>query len=215
MTIFTEGRHPLEFLLSEAEGSISREARTIAAGSGVLAAGTILGRILDGAATAAVKASGANTGTGTISAVSLLGGAKTGLYTVRFTAATVYTVEDPDGFVLATNGATGTAFADDLAFTITAGGTPFAAGDGFDITVAAGSLKFVPSPDTGTDGSQVGAEILAYPVDATSADVKATTIARLAEVNAKCLSFHSSIGTDAAKQAAKIAQLAASQIIAR
>lgn len=40
-----EGKHTAEFLLSEGEGSISREQVTIAAAAGALAAGTVLGKI--------------------------------------------------------------------------------------------------------------------------------------------------------------------------
>lgn len=42
---FTEGRHNGEGLLSEATGSRSREAITIASGSGIIAPGSVLGRI--------------------------------------------------------------------------------------------------------------------------------------------------------------------------
>ena len=42
-TVFTEGRHPGEFLLSELPGQQSREIITIAAGSGVIAPGSVLG----------------------------------------------------------------------------------------------------------------------------------------------------------------------------
>lgn len=45
MTVFNEGRAPAGFLLSEASGQRSREAITIASGAGVLAAGTVLGKI--------------------------------------------------------------------------------------------------------------------------------------------------------------------------
>lgn len=45
MTVFTEGRHAGEFLKSEAAGSRSRDAVTIVSGAGVLAAGTVLGKI--------------------------------------------------------------------------------------------------------------------------------------------------------------------------
>ncbi|TVR06635.1 MAG: head decoration protein [Salinarimonadaceae bacterium] len=49
MTVFTEGRHPGEFLLTEATGSRSRDAIVIASGAGVLAPGTVLGRFTSGA----------------------------------------------------------------------------------------------------------------------------------------------------------------------
>lgn len=45
MTVYTEGRHPGEFLLSEAAGQRSREAITIASGAGVVAPGTVLGKV--------------------------------------------------------------------------------------------------------------------------------------------------------------------------
>lgn len=44
-TVFTEGRHPGEFLLTEGNGQISREVGIIVSGSGVIAPGTVLGRI--------------------------------------------------------------------------------------------------------------------------------------------------------------------------
>lgn len=42
---FTEGKRTAEFLLSEGNGSISREQVTIAAAAGAMAAGTVLGKI--------------------------------------------------------------------------------------------------------------------------------------------------------------------------
>jgi hypothetical protein len=44
-SIFTAGRRAGEFLVSEANGSLSRDVITIASGSGVLAAGTVLSRL--------------------------------------------------------------------------------------------------------------------------------------------------------------------------
>jgi hypothetical protein len=38
-------RHPGEFILSEANGQRSREAITIASGAGIIAAGTVLGKV--------------------------------------------------------------------------------------------------------------------------------------------------------------------------
>ncbi len=45
MTKFTEGRHPTEGLMSEANGHRSRDNITIAAGSGIIEPGTVLGKI--------------------------------------------------------------------------------------------------------------------------------------------------------------------------
>jgi ABC-type Fe3+ transport system substrate-binding protein len=44
-TTYTEGLHTAEFLLSEAEGSYSREQVTLAAAAAALMAGTLLGKV--------------------------------------------------------------------------------------------------------------------------------------------------------------------------
>lgn len=216
-TTFTETPRDLAFLLSEANGMLSREAITILSGEGKLSAGTVLGKILYGAATAAAK-SGGNTGNGTISAVTVIGGsgAKTGVYKVRFTAATTWNLVDPDGFEVGA-GVTGTPNANDLAFTITAGGTPFVAGDGFDITVAAGSGKYVASPNAltaGKEGAEIACAVLAYETDATSADATAVAITNDAEVKTPMLVYAASVN-DSTKKAAKLTQLRAVTIKAR
>jgi hypothetical protein len=70
------------------------------------------------------------------------------------------------------------------------------------------SGKYVPSPATGSDGSQVAKAINAYRVDATGDDVQAVVIARLAEVNGNLLIYDASVN-DATKVLAKATQLAA------
>ena len=45
MTVLVETRHPGEFILSEANGQRSRETITIASGAGIIAAGTVLGKV--------------------------------------------------------------------------------------------------------------------------------------------------------------------------
>lgn len=215
MSIATEGPRDLGFILTELPGTLSRDVVTILSGSGKLDAGTVLGQIKAGAATAAAKAGG-NTGNGTISAVTLLTGVKVGVYRLRFTAATTWNLVDPEGFEIG-GGSNGAANANDLAFTTTAGGTPFVAGDGFDITVVAGSNKYVPSPAALVDG-KVGAEIaiaiLGYAVDATAADVDAVVIGNDAEVKKPVLIFDASVDNDT-KRNAKLTQLRLANIKAR
>lgn len=123
MPVLNEGRHPGEFIVSEANRSLSRDTITIASGAGIVKPGTVLGK---------VTASG----------------------------------------------------------------------------------KFVPSPATGSDGSQVGSAINIYEVDATSSDMKVAAIVRVAEVNGGELEFHASVNDDA-KKAAKRAQLLAVDIVSR
>lgn len=126
MTVFTEGRHAAEFIMSEANGNRSRDNVTIAGGSGgagVVPAGTVLGKL-------------------------------------------------------------------------TSGG------------------EYIPSPDSGADGSQTAIAVLLDDVDATAGDVVAAVIARDAEINGNCITYDASV-SDAGKKATKAAQLAAVGIIVR
>lgn len=125
-TSFTETPRDLAFLLSEANGMLSREVLTIKSGSGKLLAGTILGKV-------------------------------------------------------------------------TADG------------------KHVPSPNTsvaGKEGAETGVAILAFEVDATSADVPAVCVTNDAEVKSPMLVFDTTVN-DAAKRATKISQLRSVNIKAR
>ena len=114
MTVLVETRHPGEFILSEANGQRSRETITIASGAGVIAAGTVLGK---------VTASG----------------------------------------------------------------------------------KYVASAVGASDGSEVPAAINIYGADASASDVTVSAIARDAEVNGKCLTYHADRDQPAEKTAAHAA----------
>jgi hypothetical protein len=72
--------------------------------------------------------------------------------------------------------------------------------------------QYVPSPASGSDGSQTASAINLYPVDATDADVDAVVLVRTARVVADCLSYDASVDTDNEK-AAKAAQLEAVGIV--
>lgn len=74
--------------------------------------------------------------------------------------------------------------------------------------------KYLPSPATGSDGSQTAIAILWDDVDATDGDVVVGAVTRDAEVRAADLSFDSSVD-DNTKKAAKYTQLAAVGIIVR
>ncbi len=215
----TEGRHSAEFIMSEASGSRSRDTITVASGA-ALVAGTVVGKITIGAATAAEKSGGnaANTGAITMDATTpVLVGAKVGVYTVRcITAASnsgTFRVTDPDGFVLG-DVAVAATFANDIKFSIADGSQDFIVGEGFDVTVAAGSGKYVAAPDTSYNGSHVATGIVIYATESASADVKVAAIVRSAEVNGNILTYASSVD-DADKKAVKVAQLAALGILVR
>jgi len=222
MTKFTEGRHPGEGLMSEANFHRSRGKAVVALGSGVFKPGAVLGKITLGAAASAAKAGG-NTGTGALTldaTTPVLAGAKAGVYQVRCIEASagggVFRVSDPDGFNLG-DVAVGQTFANDIKFAIADGDPDFALGDGFDVTVDPGSGKYAPSPDAltaGIEGAEVACAIAIYGGDATTEEVEVAIIERDAEWNGNTLSFDASVNSDG-KKASKVAQLAAAGIIAR
>lgn len=252
----TEARRTGEFILSEANGTRSREEITIAAEAGALAAGTILGKkdkadssavvtgsiaakvltvtavtsgklavgqtISGSGVTAGTKITGLLTGTGgtgtysvsatqtvasttitgsgatvaafahnaastgTIASVVVGAGAKPGAYKVVViepaTNKGAFQVEDPDGVIVGI-GEVATEFAGGgLTFTVTDGDTDFKAGEGFTITVAAGSGEYVAYAADATDGSEVPAGILYAAAQDSTAAQKAVIIARDAEV---------------------------------
>ncbi len=153
------------------------KAVTILSGVGALLLGTLLGKILLGAATSAAK-SGGNTGDGTLTmdaTTPILARAKVGVYTVRCIAAATnggtLRVTDPEGYVLG-DVAVGSTFANQIKFATADGSADFIVGDGFDITIAAGSSKYKAYDKDNVDGSQYPDSILTEAVDATSADVK-------------------------------------------
>lgn len=85
------------------------------------------------------------------------------------------------------------------------------------IGMVTATKKYVVSPNAevvGKEGAEVAKAVLAYGVDATSADVEAVVIARHAEVKKPMLIVDASVN-DATKLAAKYTQLAAAGIIAR
>ena len=99
--------------------------------------------------------------------------------------------------------------------TILSGEGALAAGTVLGIVTASG--KYVASPNAqvaGKEGGETAKAILAYPVDATSADADAVIITRGAEVKAGELAYQATVN-DATKKAAKATQLKAVDIIVR
>jgi hypothetical protein len=143
----------------------------------------------------------ANTGNATLSAMS--GGAKMqmGNYTATCLTATTAQVVDPAGeeIGVATFGA---AFADSqINFTITAGGTPCAAGDAFVLVAAptaAGLYKLCTAG--AVDGTEVPAAILVDQTDPTGGNVSAG-VYLMGEFNANALVLDPSLSLAAVKAA--------------
>ena len=162
----------------------TREEVVILSGEGKLEIGTIITKLRVGAATSAAK-SGGNTGNGTLvmdATTPALKGAAPGIYTARFTTTTSIRLEGPDGTVLgdvAIGGSTGNSATinEQVKGVVTQGGTPFAVGDGFDITVAPAANKYVGAKLTGAQAGGIPA-VLISSIDATSADKTGVCVAR-------------------------------------
>lgn len=73
MPELTEGQHKAEFIVTEANGSLSRETVIFLSGQSILP-GHVLGKVLAGSGTAVAVAG--NTGNGTVGAVTVNGSAK-------------------------------------------------------------------------------------------------------------------------------------------
>lgn len=133
--------------------------------NGAIPAGVVGGFEAAPDGTIAGTANAGNTGTGTIGTLSIAAGLQNGGYSVVFSTATAFTVYDPYGRIVGT-GVAGTPFAGgQVVFTITAGGTAFARGDGFTVTVTAKTLMIAnivfktgvlsTDPNTGKSAAQL------------------------------------------------------------
>ena len=180
----------------------------------ILPAGLVLGATTVGTS-AAYLANGGNTGNFTCGSVTVGAGTVQGIYNVEFIAATIYNVYYPNGQLVA-EGHTGVAFSGGgLGFTITAGGTPAAAGDGATITVAANANVglYAPLSLTAADGTQTPVAILANETNASGGNVKATVFTRTCEVTGAELLYPAS--ATAAQITTIQAQLTALGIVVR
>jgi hypothetical protein len=158
---------------------------TLAAGLS-LTRGTLIGQ-QNGAATFARTST--DTGNFTCSAITVNADAKPGIYSIVFTGATSFEVFDPNGAALPA-GATGTAYTEELGFTLTAGGTAAVAGEA--------SL-------TATDGSQSPGTwaVLAEDTNTSSTGTNAATscpVYLAGEFDANYMTFGAGLTAVVAKQ---------------
>ncbi|PXW23403.1 head decoration protein [Paraburkholderia caballeronis] len=215
-TPLIENRHDGGFLVTEARGHRSRDIATLSGGVKILA-GEVLGFKSGGTASATAKAG--NTGNGAITmdaTTPVLAGAQLGVYTaICTTAATnggTFQVKDPLHNVLG-NATVGSAFSNQIKFTIADGATDFAVGDEFDIEVTAVDGVFEPLDFGASDGTQNAAGISFAIVDVTLADRPGTVVVRDAEVNASELIWPT--GATAAQIATATAALKELGVISR
>ena len=205
-----------EFLVSESPGTLSRGTIYFDNTGGSLDLHVQAGAVysIETYGTPVVTPGGGNHGNGTVGTVTPLApsganpGAQLGTYLVSFTGATTYNVLAPDGRELAP-GAIGQAYADELGFTITAGGTPYQAGDTISINNIAGTGLATPYV-----GTAPAAGIIYNQAYVPAGGTKLlTTIVRNAEVNLSELQWATGVTTN--QMAAAVANLLALGIICR
>lgn len=204
----SEGTYTPDALLAHNSANALAKGVTILTGQD-LVRGSVLGKITLGTATSAAK-SGGNTGNGTCTVdatTPVLANAAVGVYTVRcITAATnggTFRVNAPDGTVLG-DVAVAATFASQIKFVIADGATDFIVGDGFDITIAAGSGKYVLATAAAVNGSAVPDAILALDADATSADITNAQAYFSGTFNGAALTLGSGITLAAATEALRL-----------
>lgn len=214
----TETSHAGGFILSEANGDMSRESGTLNSGQN-LAAGTVLGELLTIGSATFVGTVGTR---GTVTVAATVGAkTKIGTYKLICTAASsnagTFQLRAPDGSLVAFDTATvitvgGGAFTSDhLGITVADGATDFSVGDTYTIAVSGGDYSILAP--AGTDGTQIAAGILYASVNAASADKPCVVFKRQGEVNSNELTWPGGI-TDAQKATAT-AQLKAAGIFLR
>lgn len=199
MVVLTEGRHPGEFIMSEANGNRSRESVTIAAEQ-TIEANQVLAKkavVADVVATASADAGNtASSGTIAMDATPVTSAVKDGRYVGVATAATKVEWSDPDGVQIGVS-THGTLFnKGGIRLTITAGGTPNVAGDRFYVDVAADAEDFewVAFDQDGTDGSQHPAGIAIYGVETGESETKkVAAMVRDMVANGHCVAWPSDI----------------------
>lgn len=198
-SVFPKVSH--DWLKHELDPMLYRRAGTIKSGTAAQVSGAVLGKITHGTATSAAK-TGGNTGNGTLTVdatTPVLAGAKIGVYTVRAIAvdtnAATFEVQDPDGYVLGTV-ALGATWSEGVKFATADGSTDFVVGDGFDITVAAGSNLYVPVNFAAVDGSQVAAAVLIEACDASAAAKESAVLIGHAQIVPSQLTWPSGATTN-------------------
>ena len=221
LTPILETRHPGEFILSEADGHLSRENVVIGI-SQTITPGTILGAATIVANETSSIIVGQNTGNGvaTLAAPATSQGAMDGDYLITCTAAAAnagtFSVQTPDGREIGPL-TVGAAFNKEIKLTIADGATDFIVGDSFVARIGIerpADYSFGALDLTATNGMQKAFGIALYPIitDGTTTGMISAMV-RHAEVNGKCLNWPA--GVTAPQQAAIIEQLRKAAIAVR
>lgn len=220
--VLQEGWYDGGFLISEANGHLSRDAGLIANATTSdiqYSAGLVVVQNTTGAATAA--AIQGNTGNGTCGPITVLNGSQFGAYAIVFETPTEFSVTDPAGNEVGT-GNVGQQFSDEIQFTLTAGTTAFVENDGFSVIVtepdnAWQSWQGGTIPTNSANQPLIG--VLYNRIFAAAGEASEVAIIRRnAEVQLGSLQWDPAVtgaATSAAFQATALAALAQLNIIAR
>lgn len=221
MNVFTEGKHPGEFVLSEASGSRSRDNLKIAASQTVLVGALLAMAAVVASASVSTDVEAGNTGDGilTMADPAINSRAKDGRYVLECISAAAnagdFRIEDPGGKEIGT-ATVGVAFNKEIKFTIADGAADFVVGDKLyvDIVLEPSDFQFSVIDPAADDGSEIAAALALYPATtgvAETADIAGIT--RDAEVNGNCLSWPDGITAD--QKAAAINDLRERGIVVR
>ena len=159
MTALTQSARSAEFLLSEAPGSLSREAVVVASGAGALVPGSVLGRVTKRLAAAPIPTvSGTSPGNGTMTNLAFGPDVQVGTYALAcITAASnggIFSVTAPDGTALP-NATVGTAYkTSHLSFLLNDSSQDFTTAARFNVVVTAGGT---PAVEGGTGNGAMSA----------------------------------------------------------
>lgn len=194
----------------EASVGICRDVVTAYEGSSTsYPVGTVLGKYFVATSVTGAAVAG-NTGNGAIGTVTSTGKATRGTYIVRIETAMansgVFSVINPSGAMIAT-GVVGTAFSNQIAFTLADGATDFVVGDSFTVEVV-GDYKYKMVEATATDGTAVACAIYISANDGSfgTSTIAATTdtsiialVRGAAVVGKETLTYGASVNTTAEK----------------
>jgi len=220
----TETIHPGAFIVSESEGPYhTREAVRIALNQTIVP-GTVLARNAVGTLVTSSAAAGAgNAGNGAITldgSTPVLEGAKDGVYRAVCIAVAAnggtFEVSDPAGVTIG-KVAVGATFATEVKFVIADGGTDFAAGDQFLITVGIEQTDYDYSAldltKAGDFAKAAGLAVYGVTTDGTNKQKIAAIVRGPCEVRLSDLTFPA--GITSAQKAEVIRQLEALGIVGR
>ncbi|MDF1577681.1 MAG: head decoration protein [Desulfobulbales bacterium] len=215
MASLTEGNRLHDVLKWEQDNLYSREKVTVLSGEKLVAL-AVVGKITNATPTTGTAAA-ANTGDGTMTAVTAGEDVQIGTYTMTCISAVlnagVFAVTAPDGDALPEATVAVAYVNDQINFLLNDGAADFVVGDIFTVDVAEGSGKVVEVKAAAGDGSQTAYGFLAAAVDASSADTSGTAIVRDAIIVSTDLAWPT--GATTAQKTAWLADLAAAGIVAR